>query len=87
MAAGSVDFFEGQGYIGANLTWNIYWSGLGTGEYWDVCFIPTGTNESLTINSKIFKTAADGTLQLWVNYTNNTANGTYYNIYLIRAYS
>jgi hypothetical protein len=83
----SVDFFQGQGYIGANLTWNVFWSGLGSGEYWDVCFVPTGTNESLTINSKTFTTTTDGTIQLWVNYTNGSQNNTNYNQYLIRAYS
>jgi hypothetical protein len=82
----NVDFFAGQSFIGANLNWNFFYDGLGTGEYWDVCFIPNGTNENLTIVSKTFITTPDGRLQLWVNVTNNSSNDTYFSEYLIRAY-
>ncbi len=78
-----INVFLGQGFIGANLTWNTSFS-IGDDVYWDVCFIPNDANESLTINSKTFMRPADGSLQLVVNYTNNTSNDTYFHFGLIR---
>jgi hypothetical protein len=82
----NVDIFRGQGFIGANLNWNVWFGPLGTGFYWDVCFVPNGTNQGLTINSKTLRKAPNGDLQFWVNYTNNSANDTYFSTYLIRVY-
>ena len=83
----NVDFFSGQGFIGANLTWNEWFGPLGDGEYWDICFVPNAANESLTINSKTFRRESNGDFKIWVNYTNNSANDTYYSWYLIRSYN
>jgi len=82
----NVDFFSGQGFIGANLNWNLVYDHLGSGEYWDVCFIPQSANESLTINSKTFSRPADGSLSLFINVTNNSANDTFFDGYLVRIY-
>jgi hypothetical protein len=81
-----VDFFQGQGFIGANLTWNVVYGPLGSGTYWDVCLIPNSANESLAINRKTFQRSADGSLRLFVNYTNNSANDTFFDDYLVRIY-
>ena len=83
----NVDLFQIEGFLGANLTWNWYWSGLGDELYWDIAIIPNSANESLTINSKTFKRPADGDLQLWVNCTNNTNNDTYWYGGIIRVWS
>lgn len=81
-----VHIWRGQGTIGANLNWNQWWGPLGTGFFWDICFVPNGTNQALVINSKTYRKAANGDLQLWVNYTNLSANDTYYSWYLIRVW-
>jgi hypothetical protein len=84
----NVDLWWGDGFIGANLSWNFVLdlndSDFDSGGYWDVCLIPRSANESLTINRKTFSRPADGSLRFFINVINNTANDTFYDSYLVR---
>jgi len=70
-----INIYSNQGFIGAGLNWNVVFT-VALGDYWGVCFLPGPSDQSgsLTINSTASQRNATGAAELFVNFTNNTAN-------------